>query len=1405
MKKIVLLGFLMMWYLPIIGQEPNDCVNAITVCGNGNFMSNASGIGNIQEVSGCGGLEHNSIWLEINIVQSGTLGFNLIPLNTDISVDYDFWVYSPNALCGSLGSPIRCATTNPMEAGLSSNLTGINGSTTATQTGPGANGNGYVYWLNVLAGQSYYIAIDRPEGDGGFEIEWTGTAMNGDGAFPVPPNANEIDDLKACSSNPNIAIFDLNSVKSDVNSDLINNTVDFYASLADAIDGVNPLPPIYANTTNPQQIYAKVTANGSNCYSLVDFNLIVTPIPEAMVSASSNAICAGETVDFTITGTPNATISYTINNGATQQILLDASGTAMITETMVADTTIELTEAQILNASNEIVCSQLLSESETVTVNANTIPTIVNNSPICEDESGELQFTGEPNATIAYHVDGGSTTTFNLDAAGNYTLTLAGLTATTTVTIESVTSVTAPFCTLQLDDDEVIVVNPLPTVIAPDPMIACDDGTSPNSAPFDLDAQSASISDNAPNVTVSYYETQALALQGDPNDALISPYNSTSASQTVYVRVETDMGCVDYTTLDLQITGAPIANTPVPLEDCDINSQGFGTFDLTQSEAEITAGNTQPVQLSYYTSLTDAENGQPQITNPTNYQNTIPYNETVFVRVNYQSTDCHTIVALDLEVFDTPSIGNIEPYSVCDTDQDGFSIFDLTTLYAAILGTQAPSEHTITFYENEGNATLPVGAIGNPQNYQNTVTGGQTLWVRLEHNTTGCFDIASFNIIADVPLALNSNYVAAVCDMDGDGQYTFNLLDYVSDILANANDPSIYQVDFYPTEQNAINGTAVITTPNSYTSQSSPQEILGVRVSSGQSSCWLTTTLTLEITVLPDPNNIMVGPLQSCDAIAPFDGTEVFDLTQFETTIGAGVPNLNFSYHNSQNDAETGNAPIINPNNHTSATANVFIRVTSANAGNPDCYAVFPLEIIVDPMPILASSGILVCSPNTSGIYAFDLMAEIPTILGSTQNENDYGVAFYEDAAVNNQITTNPYSNTIAYNQTIYVRITDLSSGCEEIFPYELTVEDAATATQPNNIEVCDYDGENDGITEFDLTALDSQVLNGQDPADFSVSYYMTGADANNGTNPITNPTNFQNTIAYNQTIYIRVINNEVPNECYATTTVDLVVYPLLKPEIYSIDGLNTICVDFITGELQNQITLASDIQGSNYTYTWYLDGSEIIGATQGTYTINTASPGLYTVEVSEIQSVSNCTSEISEPYEVIQSGQAVLVAVSQSESFHPNPSITVIVEGYGEYWFQLDDNPIVDNNGVFTNVSGGLHTVTVYDMKTGTPSCDPLIIENIRIIDYPKFLTPNGDGYNDTWNIFALSEQQNAFIKIFDRYGKMLRVIKPAGLGWDGTYHGEKLPSTDYWFVLTYLDEMGMSKEFRAHFSLRR
>ncbi|WP_452600497.1 hypothetical protein, partial [Pontimicrobium sp. MEBiC06410] len=73
-----------------------------------------------------------------------------------------------------------------------------------------------------------------------------------------------------------------------------------------------------------------------------------------------------------------------------------------------------------------------------------------------------------------------------------------------------------------------------------------------------------------------------------------------------------------------------------------------------------------------------------------------------------------------------------------------------------------------------------------------------------------------------------------------------------------------------------------------------------------------------------------------------------------------------------------------------------------------------------------------------------------------------------------------------------------------------------------------------DGFASFDLTEKEPEILNqldtdpsnDLDPTQYIVTYYITEANANAGTNPIATPNAFVNTIANTQTIWIRVEDN---------------------------------------------------------------------------------------------------------------------------------------------------------------------------------------------------------------------------------------------------------------------------------------
>ena len=229
-----------------------------------------------------------------------------------------------------------------------------------------------------------------------------------------------------------------------------------------------------------------------------------------------------------------------------------------------------------------------------------------------------------------------------------------------------------------------------------------------------------------------------------------------------------------------------------------------------------------------------------------------------------------------------------------------------------------------------------------------------------------------------------------------------------------------------------------------------------------------------------------------------------------------------------------------------------------------------------------------------------------------------------------------------------------------------------------------------------------------------------------------------------------------------------------------------------------------SGLNPAFFTVNWFLNGT--LMGTGPSYTASQA--GVYTVEFIKLTPDvgANCNYNTT-TVTIVQSGPAV-ADFTVSTPFENNTFITInLTGGFGDYLYQLvyPDGSVTEyqSSNVFTNLPTGEYYVNIYDILGG---CNPTIVGPIYIINYPNYFTPNGDGVNDNWNIWDLSHQPDAVINIFDRYGKFLKQMSPASSGWDGTYNGEALPSTDYWFTVEYLPQNGTTKQiFKAHFSLKR
>ncbi|UOY05441.1 T9SS type B sorting domain-containing protein [Muricauda sp. SCSIO 64092] len=146
---------------------------------------------------------------------------------------------------------------------------------------------------------------------------------------------------------------------------------------------------------------------------------------------------------------------------------------------------------------------------------------------------------------------------------------------------------------------------------------------------------------------------------------------------------------------------------------------------------------------------------------------------------------------------------------------------------------------------------------------------------------------------------------------------------------------------------------------------------------------------------------------------------------------------------------------------------------------------------------------------------------------------------------------------------------------------------------------------------------------------------------------------------------------------------------------------------------------------------------------------------------------------------------------------------VEFVVDGTGDYEYAINGGEFQDEP-IFLDVPPGLNTVIIND-KNGCGTTEPI---EFLVVGYPKFFTPNGDAFNNFWEVKGIEELINPTIFIFDRYGKLLKQLGQTDTGWDGTFNGRQLPSSDYWFRLDYErteQTVIVAKTVRNHFSLVR
>jgi gliding motility-associated-like protein len=734
---------------------------------------------------------------------------------------------------------------------------------------------------------------------------------------------------------------------------------------------------------------------------------------------------------------------------------------------------------------------------------------------------------------------------------------------------------------------------------------------------------------------------------------------------------------------NVDVFEAATATTPEDIIFCDTDRDGFNSFDLqADKNAEILNGlDASLFEVLYFLNLNDANSNENALPNPfTN--STVFSSQSLFARVqNKNATEaCFATTNFTLSVTDLPIPTQPLPYIICDDTESGsdtdekINTFILNTKDLEILGNLDPNQFNISYH------TTQIGAENNDvstvidKNNNLSVTNSKQVFIRVENkDNTACSDTnKTLDLIVDPLPIVTAISELKQCDTDADKQTTFNLTEAEISISNTSN----VNFKYFATEIDAIAGTPEVADKTSYSVDTTGEAWARTITNEG---CYRISKI--ELTVSYTPNEPYQETFISCDDFLDVDGNNTITNSDID-----GITNFDFSISSSNitidtdvvvefYETEEERTKSINEIQKTQSISNYRNKNIPNTTGNPfpiyyklisksnnDCQGLGQIYLQVDKVPNAAPVLDLELCDNandgnaTNGIVqSFNLESQTSTILGN-QNPAAYTVSYHDSAANANagsNSLSSPFENSIRDLQTIYVRVTNNTTGCfTDHTPFNLIVHPLPIANFVEDLEVCDDNTDGSAGNGFsDAIDLESQtvgILGTQDATIYKVTYHRNLIEAQSGINAQTSP--FSNTTVNRQTIYVRVFNADT--QCAnGISNFDVIINP--EPTFETISNLSE-CDNNDDFDDANGIIQTIDLDGKI---------PEILGASQDPDDFNV------TFHASKVNATSG-DAPISSPYENLVATETIFVRIQNKKTgcINDDASFDVIVNALPDF-----------------------------------------------------------------------------------------------------------------------------------------
>ncbi|WP_066220697.1 T9SS type B sorting domain-containing protein [Formosa haliotis] len=1003
-------------------------------------------------------------------------------------------------------------------------------------------------------------------------------------------------------------------------------------------------------------------------------------------------------------------------------------------------------------------------------INTNQTATRCDNDITFSLNSLDHLFTSNPDFTVSYHYTEEQARLNKRPITTSY----RNINATDTLYVRVVDNTTGCFSTTTLKISETEspqINNSNSSVIG-----GCETTTGDHT--FDLTESLDNILGdlNENNFNFSYHHTYADAETitnpiADPTDY------TTNLLSVIFLRVEPKTGgCPSIAQIDIY----PNIILDFQNEIIDYGNCGGSTFDLFIIANDISKG-TDGFNVSFYSDPSHLN----EITKVDNYE--IPDGadrQTFYVELSFD--DCPTqvlktnfdIYEADPLVFSVPTnLKHCSDLPTIDLKGDIDPKIDYNS-----------NGYTIKYYLSEEDRDNDKNLLPPFFDYDKTQTTIQ-LWARvIQHIPSGvlsagsCYVPINFEIeITELPVVDITQENFSYCVTNPELQ--ISIQDIIDEIDSHTS-PDDADIKIYANlsdaelDTNSLNATDLTTTATLYS-----------RVTNARnSSCAILDAI--DVRVFLQPVFTEKDDFFAC-------GDSEFNLNTIDRSklLVQDSPNILLTFFDLNGNELSGiiNVPEGSP---------VSITVKANNINSTSCVEQKNIILATANYPTYEQpTDYYICLANASKV-SLDLNTKITEI---SQGHPNLNITFYEtqrDAENRENILPLLYENSLNLFE-LHARIeNEGNTDCYDIETFGVYAAQVPSVTDATPLQACatNYTGEN---LNFNLRES-TYTINDVRQQDLIVHYFKSLTDIPESkilreptsiNTHIPNPETYIKASGEDETVYLTVINTTtgcydakpiVLSSILPPPTKDLAEYlfcespdktlNVLEINNRLVTDLNAVTITYHNS--QGDADSNSNQLDNNYDYV--ANGLIIYARVESNGT------GCYIVKPITLNPQSNSFS-------------STLNFTTDNPAFNSPNSVTVnATGGSGSYMYSIDQGAFQTSH-IFNDVTIGIHTITVKD----NGGCAE-ITKSIVNIDIPKFFTPNADGFNDTWHITGVENLDKADIYIYDRFGKLLKMLTQSSPGWDGTYRGEPMPTDDYWYVanVTINSE---AIERKGHFTLKR